>query len=106
MEPSRSRSKTGRERALIIGISDYPPPIRKLPAVANDVREIAQLLRSDRGEFPAENVRHLIDGEASSRRQGNGQLTLRFHRSQDGQRPATAHDVRSDDRAYRIESLV
>lgn len=61
---SKSRSRTGRERALVIGISDYPPPIPKLPAVANDVREIAQILSSDRGEFPAQNVSHLMDGEA------------------------------------------
>src|SRR5512135_2178883 len=48
-EPSKSRSRTGREKALVIGISDYPPPIRKLPAVANDVREMAKLLRNSHG---------------------------------------------------------
>src|SRR4051812_12616925 len=26
-DPARSRSRTGRERALVMGISDYPPPI-------------------------------------------------------------------------------
>ena len=51
-EPSRSRSKTGRERALVIGISDYPPPIPKLPAVANDVREMASLLGFGQGPVP------------------------------------------------------
>ena len=65
-EPARSRSKTGRERALVIGISDYPPPIRKLPAVANDVREMATLLGSDKGQFPAQNVLRLTDAEATS----------------------------------------
>ena len=65
-EPSRSRSKTGRERALVIGISDYPSPIPKLPAVANDVREMAILLGSDKGQFPAQNVLRLIDAEATS----------------------------------------
>ena len=64
-EPSRSRSRTGREKALVIGISDYPPPIRKLPAVANDVREMARLLGSDQGQFPAQNVRSLADEEAT-----------------------------------------
>ena len=64
-EPSRSRSRTGRERALVVGISDYPPPIPKLPAVANDVREMAKLLSSDQGQFPAQNVRSLADGEAT-----------------------------------------
>jgi hypothetical protein len=62
---TRLRSKTGRERALVVGISEYPLPIPRLPAVANDVREIAQVLSSDRGEFPAGNVRRLADGEAT-----------------------------------------
>jgi Caspase domain len=65
-EPSRSRSKTGRERALVIGVSDYPAPIRKLPGVANDVRDMANLLGSDKGQFPAQNVMRLIDAEATS----------------------------------------
>ena len=66
-EPSKSRSRTGREKALVIGISDYPPPIRKLPAVANDVREMAKLLSSDQGQFPSQNVRSLADGEATQK---------------------------------------
>jgi len=65
-EPARSRSKTGREKALVIGISEYPPPIPKLSAVANDVREMATLLGSDKGQFPAPNVLRLTDGEATS----------------------------------------
>ena len=64
--PARSRSRTGRERALVIGISNYPSPIRKLPAVANDVREMATLLGSDKGQFPAQNVLRLTDAEATS----------------------------------------
>jgi|SRR5271166_154839 len=67
-EPSRSRSKTGRERALVIGISNYPPPIPRLPAVANDVREMATLLGSDKGQFPAQNILRLSDGEATSQK--------------------------------------
>src|SRR3954462_8468951 len=43
-QPSRARSKTGREKALVIGVSDYPLPTPKLPAVANDVQEMARLL--------------------------------------------------------------
>jgi caspase domain-containing protein len=66
-EPSSSRSKTGREKALVIGISDYPPPIPKLPAVANDVREVAKLLSSEHGEFSAQNVRSLVNQEADHR---------------------------------------
>src|SRR5262249_5717516 len=66
-EPARSRSKTGRERALVIGISDYPPPIRSLPDVANDVKEMATLLSSDKGQFRAKNGKCLIHGKATSR---------------------------------------
>ncbi len=35
-EPARLRGRTGWERALVISIGDYPPPVPKLPAVAND----------------------------------------------------------------------
>src|SRR5262249_40938250 len=66
-EPARSRSRTGRERALVIGISDYPPTIKKLPAVASDVREMAKLLGSNRGQFPPQNVRSLADSEATQK---------------------------------------
>ena len=58
-------AKTGRERALVIGISDYPSPIPKLPAVADDVRKMAKLLGSDKGQFDAKNVSSLVDAEAT-----------------------------------------
>ncbi len=64
-EPARSRTRTGREKALVVGVGDYPSPIPKLPAVANDVREIATLLASERSEFPVQNVRSLIDQQAT-----------------------------------------
>ncbi|WP_165248058.1 caspase family protein [Paludisphaera soli] len=66
-EPVRLRSRTGRERALVIGVSDYPPPIPRLPAVANDVREIAKLLGSDQGQFPGQNVKSLVEHEATQK---------------------------------------
>ena len=56
---------TGREKALVVGISDYPLPITSLPAVANDVREIASLLKSENGQFPERNVAELVDQGAS-----------------------------------------
>jgi Caspase domain len=65
-DPARSRSKTGRERALVIGISDYPSPIPKLLSVANDAREMATLLGSDKGLAPAQNVVSLTEAEATS----------------------------------------
>jgi uncharacterized caspase-like protein len=67
-EPPRSRSKTGRERALVIGVSDYSFPIRPLPALANEVRQMAVLLGSEEGQFSAQNVLRLTDEEATSER--------------------------------------
>ncbi len=56
---------TGRERALVVGISDYLEPIPKLPAVANDVREIAKLLKSTSGQFSESSVSVLVDRTAT-----------------------------------------
>jgi uncharacterized caspase-like protein len=52
----------------VIGISDYSSPIPKLPAVANDVREMATMLGSDKGQFLAQNIVRLSDGEATSQK--------------------------------------
>ena len=55
-----------KNRALVIGISEYPDPAWKLPAVAADVREIAKLLGSRNGTFKDEEVLVLTDAEATS----------------------------------------
>jgi Caspase domain len=68
-EPARSWNTTGREKALVIGVSDYPSPIRALPAVANDVRAMAKVLSSDKGVFSAKNVTSLTDGEATFKKE-------------------------------------
>lgn len=39
------------DKALVIGISQYPPEFNSLPAVSADVREIAKLLGSEEGKF-------------------------------------------------------
>jgi uncharacterized caspase-like protein len=65
-EPARYRSRTGRERALVVGINEYQSPIPHLPAVANDVREIANLLKSSKGQFPDQCVTELIDQAAKT----------------------------------------
>ena len=52
-------------RALIIGISDYPAPVSKLPAVAADVREIGKLLASPKGTFRGQVVDVLTDAQAT-----------------------------------------
>ena len=52
-------------RALVIGISDYPAPVSKLPAVAADVREIGKLLASPNGTFRGQVVDVLTNAQAT-----------------------------------------
>lgn len=54
-----------KHRALIVGVSDYPSPIAKLPAVAADVREIGTLLISEHGSFLDEEVTVLTDADVT-----------------------------------------
>ena len=54
-----------RNRALTIGISNYPPGIRNLPAVTHDVRAMADLLGSSNGSFASGDVRVLLDSHAT-----------------------------------------
>lgn len=46
---------------LIVGVSNYPKPISKLPAVANDLREMASLLSSPEGVFSEQGLTVIID---------------------------------------------
>lgn len=55
----------GEQRALLVGVSDYPAPISKLPAVAADVREMAKLLSSKNGRFRAAGLSILTDKQAT-----------------------------------------
>lgn len=55
-------------RAVVIGISKYHPPVPPLPAVAADVREIGKLLQSEDGSFHGQEVMVLSDQEASQSR--------------------------------------
>lgn len=57
-----------RQRALVVGVSDYQSPISKLPAVSSDVREMAKLLGSKHGVFSASGVNVLTDGKATRNR--------------------------------------
>lgn len=57
--------KSARNRAVVIGVSDYRGPIAKLPAVAADVREIAKVLQSKDGAFPKSGTVVLADRQAS-----------------------------------------
>jgi len=55
-----------KAKALVVGVSDYPVPITKLPAVAADVREIAKLLSSKQGAFQ-DNVTVLTEKYATQK---------------------------------------
>ena len=50
-----------KQRALVVGVSKYAPPVPPLPAVANDVKEMAKLLSSKHGAFSKETVNVLTD---------------------------------------------
>ncbi len=52
-------------QAVVIGISNYPNPAHRLPAVAADVREIGKLLASRRGAFQGSDVTVLSDAKAT-----------------------------------------
>src|SRR5207244_1145359 len=54
-----------RQRALVVGISNYPAPISTLPAVSADVGEIAKLLGSKNGTFSKQNVNLLRERDAT-----------------------------------------
>jgi uncharacterized caspase-like protein len=58
-------ARSDEHRALVVGVSDYPRPEDKLPAVAADVREMARVLASKNGTFPAKGVSVLADKKAS-----------------------------------------
>ena len=52
-------------RALVIGVGEYPDAALNLPSVAGDVRGIAKLLGSANGSFSDGNIRVLTDGDAT-----------------------------------------
>ena len=56
-----SRKTPSRDRALVVGISAYPSPLTKLPAVAADVREMGKILRSKDGTFRSTGVAVLTE---------------------------------------------
>ncbi len=58
------KATTG-QRALVVGVSDYPNPDDRLPAVAADVREMAKVLSSRHGVFPSSGVTVLADKQAT-----------------------------------------
>lgn len=53
------------DKALVIGIGEYPPDIPSLPAVSADVREIAKLLAGEDGNFDKNGVTVLTDKKAT-----------------------------------------
>lgn len=54
----------GQQKALVIGVSTYPPPIPSLPGVANDAQAMADLLGSPQGQFHNGAVGVLTDAQA------------------------------------------
>lgn len=52
-------------RILVVGVGNYPDPADHLPGVANDVREMANLLTSDKGIFDRNGMCVLTDAQAT-----------------------------------------
>src|SRR5688572_3441298 len=64
----KSASKPGpAQRALVVGVSAYPPPVPKLPGAAADVRAIAKLLGSRNGSFPSAGVAVVAEANATQK---------------------------------------
>ena len=60
------RLQTGREKALLIGISDYvSQDLPNLPKISHGVRDVARLLGSNKGDIAADNVTCLVDETAT-----------------------------------------
>ena len=57
--------KAPNQRALVVGISHYRPPIPKLPGVARDVSAIATLLGGRNGVFPKRSISLLTETKAT-----------------------------------------
>ena len=76
--PKKAAPRTARkQRALVAGVSAYPPPLSKLPAVAADVREVAKLLASPNGSFSSSGVTVLTEKQAT-RKEVLAQLRATF----------------------------
>jgi hypothetical protein len=54
------------QKALVVGVSNYPDPSWALPGVANDAREMANLLGSAQGQFQGGSLTTLTDSQATS----------------------------------------
>lgn len=57
----------GHQKALVIGVSSYPPPVTSLPGVADDARAVADLLSSPQGQFGGGQITVLTDAQATAK---------------------------------------
>lgn len=55
-----------QQKALVVGVSNYPPPIPSLKGVANDAKAMADLLGSPQGQFRGSGVITLLDAQATA----------------------------------------
>lgn len=65
---AKASPNSSQNRALVVGVSDYPDPSDRLPGVAADVREMAKLLGSKKGGFKSGGVSELTDQDATRQR--------------------------------------
>ncbi|TWT80642.1 Caspase domain protein [Planctomycetes bacterium CA13] len=60
----KSTSRGAKQSALIVGVGNYAPEVGKLPAVANDVRAMGDLLASRKGMFTKATTKVLLNSQA------------------------------------------
>jgi len=56
----------GQQKALVVGVSNYLPPIPSLKGVANDAKAMADLLGSPQGQFRGGEIITLLDAQATA----------------------------------------
>ncbi len=55
-----------KQKAVVVGVGNYPNPAWNLAQVPNDVREMARLLQSPQGQFKGSGVTVLADAQADT----------------------------------------
>ena len=69
----KATTPKSKQQALVVGVSNYPSPISPLPAVANDVKEVAKLLGSRKAIFKRDQVK-LLDNKKASKKSIEAEL--------------------------------
>jgi len=100
--PKRGSRQFANQVALVIGVSTYPNPKWQLPAVAGDVREMGELLKSTDGAFAKTRLKIITEQKATHKNITTALKSLFEGRSADDAVFAylAGHGAAVDDRDY------